>query len=123
MIHFTPEIVEILKNDLSDLYIDSVLLSSYGIGFQFCDVNIHCNERVFAKINGELYEWEDAPSNVPWDALGRQQFYDVSLSSPNLLKITFKSGDYIEIETLESQYESVIIKFPSKGEEVIMETF
>ncbi|AIY67077.1 hypothetical protein [Pseudoalteromonas piratica] len=123
MIRFSPEIVEILKSALSDLYVDSVLLSSYGIGFQFCDVNIHCNERVFANINGALYEWDDAPSNAPWGALGRQKFSDVSLSSPNLLKIIFKSGDYIEIETLESQYESVIIKFPSKDQEVIMETF
>ncbi len=123
MIRFNPDIVEILKSTLRDLYVDSVLLSSYGIGFQLCDVNIHCNERVFANISGTLYEWDDAPNNAPWGALGRQQFSDVCLSSPNLLKITFKSGDYIEIETLESKYESVIIKFPSKGEEVIMETF
>ncbi len=123
MVSYNPEIIETLKNALRDLYVDSVLLSSYGISFQFCDVNIHCNERVFAQINGNSYEWHDAPSNAPWGVLGRQQFSHVCLSSPNLLKITFNSGDYIEIETAESQYESVIISFPSKGEELTMEIF
>jgi len=120
---FNSDIVEILKKALNELYIDSTLISSYGIGFQFCDVNIHCNERVIARINGDIYEWDDAPNSAPWGNLVRQQFSDVCLSAPNLIKITLQSGDYIEIETVESQYESVIINFPSKNNEIAMETF
>lgn len=123
MILFNSDIVDSLTKALNKLYIDSTLISSYGIGFQFCDVNIHCNERVIARINGELYEWNDSPSSAPWGNLVRQQFSAVCLSAPNLLRITLQSGDYIEIETVESQYESVIINFPSKGKEIIMETF
>jgi hypothetical protein len=120
---FNPDIVEMLKKALHELYIDSTLISSYGIGFQFCDVNIHCNEQVFARINGNIYKWDDSPNSAPWGSLVRQQFSDACLSAPNLLKITLKSGDYIEIETVENQYESVIIYFPSKGKETKLETF
>ena len=123
MILFSSDIVEILKRDLFDLYIDSALLASYGIAFQFCDVNIHCSERVFASIDGIVYEWDDSPNGAPWGNLVRQQFSDACLTSPSLLKIILKSGDYIEIETVESEYESVIINFPSKDETVIMEIF
>ncbi len=123
MIVFNSEIVEILRKELADLYIDSVLLSSCGIGFQFCDINIHCYEKVFACINGEVYEWDDSPNEAPWGNLVRQQFFKINLTSPKLLKIILKSGDYIEIETVESQYESVIIDFPPKDEKIVMEIF
>ncbi|KPZ53405.1 hypothetical protein [Pseudoalteromonas sp. P1-25] len=123
MILFNSDIVEILQKALSEQYLDSTLLSSCGIGFKFCNVNIHCNERVIARINGNIYEWDDSPNSAPWGNLVRQQFSSVCLSSPSLLKITLQSGDYIEIESVESQYESVIINFPSKGKEIIMETF
>ena len=123
MILFNTQIIEILRKELADLYINSVLISSYGIGFQFCDINIHCNEKVFASINGDVYEWDDSPNAGPWGNLVRQQFSKINLTSPKLLKITLKSGDYIEIETVENQYESVIINFPSKDEKIVMEIF
>ena len=123
MILFNSNIVETLQETLNEQYLDSVLLSSCGIGFKFCDVNIHCHERVIACINGVIYEWNDSPNSAPWGSLVRQQFSFVSLTSPNLLKITLQSGDYIEIKTVENQYESVIFNFPSKGKNIIMETF
>jgi len=123
VILFNSEIIEILQKALNEQYMDSVLISSCGIGFKFCDVNIHCNERVYASINGNNYQWEDSPNNAPWGSLVRQRFSNVSLFAANLLRITFQSGDYIEIESVESQYESVIINFPSNGKEIIMETF
>ncbi|MFS1438723.1 hypothetical protein [Shewanella sp. 10N.286.48.A6] len=123
MILFNSDIVEVLQMALSEQYLDSTLLSSCGIGFKFCDVKIHCNERVIARIDGKIYEWDDSPNSAPWGNLVRQQFSNVCLSSPSLLKITLQSGDYIKIETLENQYESVIINFSSKGKEIIMEIF
>ena len=54
----------------------------------------------------------------------RQQLSSEILSSPSLLRLTFQSKDYVEIETVEGRYESVIIDFPSKGgDEIIMEIF
>lgn len=123
MILFKPYIVDVLTSALDGLYIDSVLLSSYGLRIQFCDIYIHCNERVIAHINGHTHEWNESPNSAPWGDLVRQKFSDVCLPSPNLLRITLQSGDFFEIETLESQYESVTINFPSKDEKIILETF
>lgn len=124
MILFNNEIVGILKKDIVGEYLDSVLIATYGFGFQFGDVKIHCNEHIFAKINNSLYEWDDSPNNAPWGLLVRQQLSNVTLSSPSLLRLTFQSKDYVEIETVEGQYESVIINLPSKGgDEIIMEIF
>jgi hypothetical protein len=40
-----------------------------------------------------------------------------------LLSIVFESGDSIDIETVESQYESVLINFPPQGESYVMKIF
>ena len=125
MILFNENIVQILKKYLfnDNEFIESILLSSYGFGIQFCGVNIHCNERVFARINGSVYEWGDAPSSAPWGILGRQKAVDVLLPNPSRLRITLESGDYIEIETVEGQYESVVINLPSSSDSLIMEIY
>lgn len=122
---FDESIVSTLKEFIlnDNQFVDSILLGSYGLAIQFCDVKIHCNERVFAKIGGELYEWEDAPNSSPWGALGRQKVKDIELVSPNILRITFESDDYIEIETVEGQYESVVINFPSNEEQLLMDIY
>ena len=97
----------------------TVLLDS----LQFVDFEIHCSERVFASIDGKTYEWDDAPSSAPWGLLGRQLALKSELTSPSLLKIVLQSGDYIEIETVKSEFESVIFQLPPKGETLIMEIF
>lgn len=125
MINFTDEIVELLNDYFSsnEEYVESILLASYGFNVQFVNFNVQCEERVFARIGGQEYEWNDAPNSGPWGALGRQQAISAKLKSPNLLSITFKSGDSIDIETVEGQYESVIFNFPPKGGEIVMEIF
>lgn len=104
-------------------YVESILLASYGFNIQFVNFRVQCNERVFASIEGKEYEWEDAPNSGPWGALGRQLAKEATLKRPNLLSIVFESGDSIEIETEESQYESVIFDFPPEGDSLIMEIF
>jgi len=104
-------------------FVDSILLASYGFSIQFCDVNIHCNERVFARIGDSDYEWNDSPSAAPWGALGRQRVSNIMLASRSRLRIVFESGDYLEIETVEGQYESVVINLPPAGEELRMEIY
>ncbi len=122
---FDEDLVSTLKKFiLSDNeFVDSILLGSYGFAIQFCDVKIHCNERVFAQIRGSLYEWEDAPNSSPWGALGRQKAKDIELVGQNILRIMFESGDYVDIETVEGQYESVIINLPSDEEQLLMEIY
>jgi|TARA_B100001245_G_scaffold233747_1_gene218074 hypothetical protein len=44
--------------------------------------------------------------------LGRQIAKEAVLKSPELLGIRFQSGDILEIETAEHEYESVIFNFP-----------
>jgi hypothetical protein len=125
MISFDEEIVELLNQYFSrnEEYVESVLLASYGFTIQFVNFSIHCNERVFASVAGKDYEWGDAPNSGPWGALGRQLAQKATLKNPNLLSIIFKSGDSIDIETRNSQYESVIFTFPPKEEGIVIHVF
>ena len=68
MVLFDENTVSTLRDCMlgKNEFVDSILLASYGFGIQFCDVKIHCNERVFARIGGSDYEWNDAPSTAPW---------------------------------------------------------
>ena len=125
MILFNEEIANLLNEYISknEEYVESVLLASYGFNIQFVNFNIQCNERVFATIAGKSYEWNDAPNSAPWGALGRQLAKVAVLKNPTLLSINFVSGDSIEIETLENEYESVIFNFPPQGESLVIEIF
>lgn len=122
---YSDEIVEVLNRHILDgnEYVESVSLASHGFSIQFVSFDIHCNERVFAWINGARYEWDEAPNSGPWGALGTQRAAAASLKSPTLLSIAFQSGDSLEIETAKGPYESVIFKFPPRDGSVVMETF
>ena len=125
MIIFNNSIVELLNEYFlkNEEYVESILMASYGFNIQFVDFNIHCYECIFASIGGAKYEWSDAPNSGPWGALGRQLAKKAVLKSSTLLSIVFESGDSIDIETVESQYESVIFNFPSQGDPLVMEIF
>lgn len=125
MILFNEKIIELLNNYFSknEEHVESVLLASYGFNIQFVNINIQCNERVFASIDGNAYTWEDAPNSGPWGALGRQLAKKAEMKSSSILRISFENGDSIDIETVESQYESVIFNFPPQGEAFVMEIF
>lgn len=125
MINFTDEIVALLNEYFSkhEEYVESILMASYGLNIQFVNFNIQCEERVFATIGGNSYEWNDAPNSGPWGALGRQVAKAARLKTPNLLSIAFDSGDSVDIETVESQYESVIFNFPPREGALVMEIF
>lgn len=125
MILFNDEIVGLLNKYFSESneYVESVLLASYGFNIQFVNFSIQCNERVFASIGGKRYEWEDAPNSGPWGALGRQLAKYATLESPALLRIVFEGGDSVDVETAESQYESVVFTFPPQGNSLVMEIF
>jgi len=125
MVLFSEEIIELLNGYFSknEEYVESVLLASYGFNIQFVNFNVQCNERVFASIDRVPYNWNDAPNFGPWGALGRQLAKKAVLKNPSLLSIAFESGDFIDIETVESQYESVIFNFPPRDESIIMEIF
>ena len=125
MIKFNEEIVTELNGYFrnSEEFVESIRLASYGFNIQFVNFDIQCEARVFASIDGKKYEWNDAPNSGPWGLLGRQVAKNAELASPTLLRITFDSGDFIELETEEGQYESVIFNFPPKGETIVMEIF
>lgn len=125
MILFNNDIIEILNEYFSknEEYVESILLASYGFNIKFVNFNIQCNERVFASIDGENHEWNDAPNSAPWGALGRQLAKSAVLKKPSLLSINFESGDTIDIETVENEYESVIVNFPPQSGCLVMEIF
>ena len=125
MILFNEKIVDVLNEYFSknDQFVDSILLASYGFNIRFQDIEIQCNERVFATIDGQTYEWDDSPNSGPWDSLGRQLAKKATLQSSSLLTISFESGDSIGIETKEGHFESVVMTFPPQGESAVMEVF
>jgi len=125
MISYTEDIVEILNGHFSNgaEYVDSILLATYVLNIYFSNFNIQCAERVFATIGGTIYEWNEYPNSGPWGLLVRQIPNKAKLNSPYSLNITFESGDSIDIETVEGQYESVIFNFPPVGESHVMEVF
>jgi len=122
---FNESIVEILNEYFSknEEYVESILLASYGFKVQFVNFDVQCEERVFATIAGKHYEWSDAPTSAPWGLLGRQLAKQAELKSPELLSIEFESGDVLDIETAENQYESVIFNFPPQDGALVMEIF
>ncbi len=122
---FNEEIVGLLNEVFSneEEYVESVLLASYSFKIQFVSFGVQCNERVFASIDGQSYEWELAPNVGPWGAFGRQLAQKAVLKNPALLSIVFESGDSIDIETEENQYESVIFDFPPQDGSLVMEIF
>lgn len=125
MIYFSKKIVSTLNRYIKKeaQYIELIKLASFGLSLQFVDFEIHCSERVFASIDGKTFEWDDAPSSAPWGLLGRQLALKAELTSPSLLRIIMQTGDYIEIETVKSEFESVIFQLPPKGETLVMEIF
>ncbi|TVV41991.1 hypothetical protein [Thalassolituus sp. C2-1] len=122
---FNSEIIDLVNQYFSnnEEYVESILVASYGFNIQFLSFTIYCSERVFASIGGKTYEWEDAPTSAPWGLLGRQLAVKASLKGPSIFSITFTSGDSIDIETCENQYESVIFEFPPEDGALIMEIF
>jgi hypothetical protein len=123
VILFDEYMVEVLKSNILNQHLDSVSLTSFGLDFRFCDTSIHCTEHVFAKIEGEIYEWDDAPNSAPWGMLVRQKVQKVLVSSAQILRIVLFSGDYIDIETVEGGYESVVMRFPSREDTHVMVIF
>ncbi|WP_105175149.1 hypothetical protein [Pseudoalteromonas sp. T1lg122] len=125
MIYFDDKIKRILLDYISkdSQFVESIVLASSGFNIAFTDFNIQCNETVIGYIDKIQYEWDDAPNAGPWGALGRQRAIGVNIQSPNFLRITFESGDYLDIETCESHYESVIFTFPPENQCHVMEIY
>ena len=71
--------------------VESVLLASYGLNIQFVNFNIQCEERVFATINGNDYEWNDALI-LAHGALGRQRALKAHLKARNHCVLSLKVG-------------------------------
>ena len=125
MILFDQSIVDILNKYFSENeeFVESILLANYGFNIKFARFDIQSYERVLASIDGEIYEWNEAPNSGPWGALGRQIAKKAVLKNPTLLSIIFESGDSLDFKTQENQYESVIFTFPPQGETIVMEIF
>ena len=123
MILFNESTPALLAKYLINENVGCVSLASYCFSLQIGDVSLTCNERVVASIEGALHEWGEAPSAAPWGLLLRQEVADITLTRTDLLRITLRSADYIEIETVEGQYESVIIDLPRQGDKIIMEIY
>ena len=120
---FETDTPTLLAKHLVSQHVGAVSLTTYCFAIQIGDISITCQDRVFASLDGAVWCWEDAPSNAPWGLLVRQQVASVILTSPGLLRIAFDGGDFLDIETVEGPYESVIVDFPRQGDSVVMEIY
>ena len=120
---FDHAIVELLSRHIIGRHVDSLVLATYGIVVNVGQLSISCYEHVRIKIEGNLYSCEDFPCAGPWGLLIRQTIKNVSLASPQSIRLDMQSGDFIEIETTESRYESLVIRLPSESEALVMEIY
>lgn len=120
---FNHSIVKLLQQYVVGEHIDSVVLATYGFDLRIGDASIGCHERVSMRIGGKYFSCEDFPCSGPWGLLVRQVVKNVSLQSPTVVRLEMVSGDFIELETTESQYESLVINLSPKGDALVMEVY
>jgi hypothetical protein len=120
---FEVETPALLAKYLVAEHVAAISLATHCFATRIGDISITCNNRVFASIGGADWCWEDAPSNAPWGLLVRQRVASVALASPCLLRIRFEGGDFLEIETVEGPYESVIFDLPPRGDSIVMDIY
>ena len=120
MILFSDDDIAMLASHLVGQFIRSVSLATHGFTLEVDDIVVDGKERVFASINGERYEWDEAPNAGPWGLLVGQTINGLSVPDPNRLRIELASGDYVELETVQSRFESVAVQLPSDDGQLVM---
>lgn len=120
---FDHSIVELLQQYAVGEHVAAVVLATYGLDLRIGDASIGCYERVSASIGGDHFSCAGFPCAGPWGLLVGQVVKHVSLQSPTVVRLDMLSGDFIEIETAESDYESVVINLPPQGEALVMEIY
>ena len=126
MILFDQSTIDSLNSYFSkkEESVSSVTLMSCGFSVNFISLQITCYEKSVLTVSNKNYTWDgDEPNKGPWGSLVRQLAINACLKSSNILSIQFESGDYLDIETTEGQYESVIIEYPSEGENIVMDVY
>lgn len=120
---FEESLVSRLQAALIGKHIDSIELSTHGLGVLIADIQINCSETSEANIAGSDYTFVEAPVTGPWGLLLRQMVKDVSLDSPSVLRIQLHSGDSLAISTIEGLYESVQFSYPNDGDKFVMDIY
>jgi hypothetical protein len=123
---FQQDVVDSLNKYFStnEEYVANVSLLASGLSIQTVSIRIGSGERTFYNSSNETFVWDgDNPDGGPWGNLVRQLAIKANLESPQILRIHFESGDFLDIETVEGQYESVIIEFPKKGDTHSMDIY
>ncbi|MBO9694623.1 MAG: hypothetical protein J7499_00330 [Sphingopyxis sp.] len=74
-------------------------------------------------INGKNYDWIEEPPNAPvWLLVGQTPKSAILLDELRL-RISFSSGDHIDIFSDHAPYEAAIIEFESDHDKVELEVF
>ncbi len=120
---FDHSVVELLNQYVVGEHVDSVVLAAHSFDLRIGDATIGCYERVNISVEGKDFSCVDFPCPGPWGMLVRQIAKSVSLQSPEVIRLEMISGDFIELSTSESQYESLVINLPPIGEALVMEIY
>ena len=123
MILFDADGIASLSERLAGEALELIGISAFGVGLHFGDIEVSCEEALAVRIGGVEYTWSDKPNATPFGLLIGQIVVNIELVAPDRARIHLNTGDFVEILTAESLYESVIVRYPSDGTKLVMDIY
>ncbi|QCB54425.1 hypothetical protein E5675_08225 [Sphingopyxis sp. PAMC25046] len=124
MLSFTEDVALRLDQLCRREPIHWIGLGRHDFQFAFEGVSrIACFFKVSFFIDGKSYDWTEEPPSAPiWRLVG-QTPQNVVLLDELRLRISFSSGDHIDIFSDHAPYEAVLIEFATDHDKIELEVF
>jgi len=121
---FDAEIVEVLNKECDGDHVHSVGMGVYDFQLSFGIIQcIQTKLKAVFYINHREYTWIGGPSNIPCGLLIGQIPSHFELPDLLVLRMCFRSGDFVEFYTEECDHETVIIDFGIRDGNITMDIF
>jgi hypothetical protein len=121
---FDANILETLNKECNGDCVHYIGLGAYDFQMSFGNLDrIRTMEKAVFSMSGRRYSWMKSPSNIPFGLLIEQVPNHFELPNLLVLRMCFKSGDFVEFHTAESAYESVVIDLGVRDGVHVIEVF
>lgn len=121
---FDANILETLNKECNGVGVHYIGLGTYDFQISFGNLDrIRTMEKAVFSIRGRHYSWTKSPSKIPFGLLLEQVPTHFELSNLQVIRMCFKSGDFVESHTAESAHESVVIDLGVRGDIHVIEVF
>lgn len=111
------DIVEPLRRECLNAELDIVGLARCSVILTLGNVQIHAYYRIDFHIDARIYSWRGNVIDAPVWRLAGDVCNAIDLTGDCCIRISFASGDKIDLWTDEGQYESIIFHFPNRTED------